>query len=221
MNEQTLDTRMVKDWKEVLPVVRPFYEGFFGEKVPEDLSIEMVPFEELVAHGMSNILTGEMKLAIQSMREVAKTFFHERAHYLFEQNSGLGVKHRQNSVSARTGTPEELSFFDNLTLKPFWRHLFLEECVAYTVEAVFAFQNSAKSMPEEDKISLKSDSNFVIDNYVNKYSVKKLREGVEERHECIIIGAYLGDKYKNDPQLWSKLKQLRTLDDLRRLVNDS
>lgn len=217
MTDQSLDTKLVTNWKEVLPIVHPFYERFFGEPLPDNLNVEMVPFEELIVYGMSNILTGEMKLAIQSMRELAKTFVHERAHYLFEQSSGLGEKHRQAISSMPVDASKDLSLLCNY-VKPFWRQLFLEECIASTVEAVFAFQNSAKSMPEEDKISLKADSNFVIHNYANKYGVKDLEQGLLER-QYIVVGAYLGDKYQKDPKLWDKLKQLRTLDDLRNLVN--
>ncbi len=36
MTDQSLDTKLVTDWKEVIPVVRPFYERFFGESLPED-----------------------------------------------------------------------------------------------------------------------------------------------------------------------------------------
>ncbi|PIN80157.1 hypothetical protein COV11_04540 [Candidatus Woesearchaeota archaeon CG10_big_fil_rev_8_21_14_0_10_30_7] len=33
-----------------------------------------------------------------------------------------------------------------------------------------------------------------------------------------IVGLYLATKYENDPALWKKLKNLRTLEDLTRLV---
>lgn len=215
MIDETLSTEQVKDWREVVPVIRPFYERFFGEPFPEDLDVKMVSFEELKVHGKIIVSTGEISLATDSMAEVAKTLVHELAHYLFENNSGLGVNYSETIKNMPRKTMKQDLLFQEYRIR-ILRHKFLDECVARTVEAIFISQQGAE---KEIEIISKKGVEKIIKRYAKENDSLSLELGLYGLVEDAYVGTFLAYKYQNDPNLWSKLKQLRTLDDLRRLVN--
>ncbi len=218
MNE-SLDTKLVTDWREVLPVVTPFYERFFGEKIPEDLDVEMGHFRGN-KKGDCDHFTGKIRLGIYPLDEVADTFIHESTHRLFENESGIGKIH-WNDIKKMSCTESYDKALFELYERVMLRNRFLHECVACTVESLFVYSDYRdEEVKELIHLVNKSYIKKLIDYYdAPDSNIVELRTGIRVSSGYMDqVGIYLAAKHRNDSELWSKLKQLRTLDDLKKLV---
>ena len=214
----TLDTKLVTDWCEVLPIVKPFYERFFGEEMLlRDINLHLADLDEETA-GRTNLESGAIDICLNiPVEDVPKTLVHELAHKKYEEATGIGMFYYEKAK----------------TIIPFLRghyrrkkdlNWFLHECVAKTVGYLFSGEDIVFNCKRLDGSTTERTMYATLDsalsdiNSVERYGFnnKPLNKQLNER--AMFVGKYLAIKYENDPDLWSKLKQLRTLDDLKELV---
>ncbi len=220
MNRVT-DNR-VNDWREVIPVVRPFYERFFDEPFPEDLE-ERVSILKWWEEDKGRCYFETRTFAIRehmSFQLTADTLAHELSHDLYEQEQKL-----------HGATWTKLKKADSPRKKKIWEKKcgvadFISEVVAYAVSELLNYLHFDRSRFKRveafageyyNGLSKSAIVNSCV-GYCRSRSTENHKDG---RYRCAkFLGAYLAKEHKDNPQLWNKLKQLRTLDDLRRLVNE-
>ncbi len=208
----------VTDWREVLPIVKPFYERFFGEEMQwGDITLYVMPLDEETG-GQLNLESGD--ICINSnipIENVPKTFVHELAHKKYEEATGIGMTYAKKTVT-------RIPFLRAHYRKKHSLNLFLHECIAKTVEFLFSEEDVILDCKRLDGSTTKSIRYTSLDiacsdiEFTEIYGFHYKRLPGQLTARALFIGKYLATKYENDPNLWSKLKQLRTLDDLKELV---
>ncbi|MBI5066565.1 hypothetical protein HZA97_10135 [Candidatus Woesearchaeota archaeon] len=225
MINRTTNTEVVKDWREVVPIVEPFYERFTGEEIPNLENIvglfseqERSDHPEILGICKFNSESKNIKLALCSFEITAHNLFHELLHRAYELEHELTLKYKSAASKNNNCSKDERK----KAKKEFHKIIFLHECVAYAGSFVFnsLFLNN-KGEYEDPKYQVFPSIGSARQAFLlAELELEKELPGFETRVMYTRqIGVYISAKYQNDPQLWSKLKQLRTLNDLRRLVD--
>ncbi len=224
----------VTDWREVLPIVKPFYERFFGEEMPELEGVVYGPKDltkpnklsrgakaTLNEYFIQGVPKYSLKYDVIGMPDklrcnapidkplIAQILLHELVH-----------RYRKENMTSFEKLQDKILFL--VPIKKYYFDLLLEECIATTSEFCFYLSHQRVSYSQDENakskaINLIEELEEKLDNHK---STDEFDRTLDSATESAIqqVSKYLAIAHHSDPDLWQKLKSLRTINDLKELV---
>ena len=213
----------------ILSSVKPFYNRFFKEEFPPSLELAFV---KAIGNDSSTIgifyrHTGKIEIVFNPSNwgEVAGSIVHELTHLNYERETNL--LQESNKLLEKLKPKSILSWRNNSRNRDIisiYNNRFLHECVAYCAEHLFlwTFNDDGQAYPRTDtelrESAVKSISSHVLKT-ADHLANSQLQLAKDNLYTtAAAVGLSLSILYQNDPNLWDKLKNIRSIKDLNKLV---